>query len=510
MSLLLILNNTNATLTGDIPKIVADEIRAKMSYVVPNFKFMARFKQDQQVAWQQGREPWDGTSTVARWKGSDLVFPSGLCSYMKEVMTEHQIKFSVRDERLQTYKKDGYTTPDLHLRDYQQKVSDDSLDRQRGVLKLATGGGKTNIAADMINRARSFPAMFYVTSCDLLEQTYDRFVQYFRFNGLEPKIGRIGGGHCDISDINLATVQSCQMALEGKFTKNSYDDVNFSDKTRFEGNQKGMVVDLIKSAQFVACDECQHVSSETIQSIMNHSAGARYRYGLSASPWRDDGLDILIEAAFGKRICDISASFLIKHNWLVRPTITFNHFNQALGPTASFAAHYSKYVVDNDARNQWIADRAQFHIERGRPTIILVKHVSHAENIAAKMKCECPILTSSGDEKKSSKKRKEILDKMRERKIMCVIATSLLDEGVDVPAAGAGIFAGGGKSSTRELQRVGRFIRLDPNDKNKEAAYIEEFFDHSKWLLNHAKTRRRILATEPEFEILDNRETMKF
>jgi superfamily II DNA or RNA helicase len=75
---------------------------------------------------------------------------------------------------------------------------------------------------------------------------------------------------------------------------------------------------------------------------------------------------------------------------------------------------------------------------------------------------------------------------------------------VDVPAAGAGIFAGGGKSSTRELQRVGRFIRPDPADPDKKCAYIEEFYDHSKWLRNHAKLRRKILETESAFEISDN------
>ena len=75
----------------------------------------------------------------------------------------------------------------------------------------------------------------------------------------------------------------------------------------------------------------------------------------------------------------------------------------------------------------------------------------------------------------------------------------------DGAAAGAGIFAGGGKSSTRALQRVGRIIRPDENDPLKTVAYIEEIHDHVKWLDHHAKARRRILATEEEFVIKDNR-----
>jgi superfamily II DNA or RNA helicase len=98
---------------------------------------------------------------------------------------------------------------------------------------------------------------------------------------------------------------------------------------------------------------------------------------------------------------------------------------------------------------------------------------------------------------------------MRAKKLRCIIGTTLLDEGVDVPAAIAGIFAGGGKSSTRALQRVGRFIRLDPSDPNKNAAYIEEFYDHVRYLDHHARSRRKILQTERLFQISDNRATLQ-
>ena len=248
---------------------------------------------------------------------------------------------------------------------------------------------------------------------------------------------------------------------------------------------------------------CQHVSCETIQSILNESHAARFRFGGSASPWRDDGLDLLIEACFGRRVCDVTASFLINSGYLLKPFITFNHFNQSLGDFGTFNAHYESFIADNVARNQWIAERTNYHVSQGRPTIVLVKWVKHAEKLQS-MIPGSEILCSSGDAKKSPKKRKEFLDAMRERKLMCIIGTSLMDEGVDVPAAGAGIFAGGGKSSTRELQRVGRFIRPDPADPEKKCAYIEEFYDHSKWLRNHAKLRRKILETEPAFEISDN------
>jgi superfamily II DNA or RNA helicase len=389
------------------------------------------------------------------------------------------------------------------MRDYQLPIVESALKRQRGVIKSSTGSGKTEVVVKIMVEVACFPAIFYVTSCDLLLQAKDRFSRYVTYNGLPAKIGQIGAGVCDIQPITIATVQSCERVLTGKYTKYTYDDYSSDDKTEFSDPQKNAIREMVKDAKFVVFDECQHCSCETIQSILNESHSARFRFGCSASPWRDDGLDLLIEACFGRRVCDVTASFLINSGYLLKPFITFNHFNQSLGDFGTFNAHYEAFVSDNVARNQWIAERTNYHVLQGRPTIVLVKWVKHAEKLQP-MIPGSEILCSSGDSKKSPKKRKEFMDAMRERKLMCIIGTSLMDEGVDVPAAGAGIFAGGGKSSTRELQRVGRFIRPDPADPDKKCAYIEEFYDHSKWLRNHAKLRRKILETESAFEISDN------
>ena len=422
-------------------------------------------------------------------------------SYLKEVLNENNIPFSVDDQRAPATVSPGWSTEGLVLRDYQAEVEQTLLRVQRGVMKIATGGGKTMCIASAIAKASTFPSVFYVPSCDILEQTYDVFSKYIRYNGQPTPIGRIGAGHCDIRPITIATVQSCQLAIEGKYSK--FDDEDHGEKENLSESQKKDIRDLVNQAQFVTVDEAQHTSADTIQSVLNNSVNARFRVGCSASPWRDDGLDILIEACFGKRFCDVDASFLINAGYLVMPRIVFNHFWHGHG-AANYQAAYTKFVVENDARNRFVAERALFHVSENRPTIVLVKWARHAE-ILHDMIPGSEVLTSSGTEAKSPRKRKEVLDKMRERKLMCIIGTTLLDEGVDVPAANAGIFAGGGKSSTRALQRVGRFIRKDKLDESKEMAHIEEFHDHCRWLDHHAKMRKKILMTERAFEIVDSR-----
>lgn len=505
------IQNVRLFLEGTLEKKVREEIQQTLSYVVPNFRFTKKYKADQQKALfglLEG-EPWDGTVSLARRTyGGNCIFkaPTGLFSFVRETLDNNGVSYSVRDERTPLKRSTGYSSSGLTLRDYQEEAVQKGLNKGRGVLKMATGGGKNECVIAMTLRASSFPVVYYVTTCDLLEQAYDRFRKYVRKSGEVAKIGRIGSGHFDIQEITIATIQSVWRSLfPGKVIgKNNKDDYNPDDKTKFDTKQRKQIRELVEDAQFVYADECHHVSATTVQDVLNSSHGARIRIGGSASPWRDDGLDILIEACFGRRFCDISASFLIKAGYLVRPMITFNHFNQNLGQPSTYADVYTNYVVENVTRNEWIAKRTMMHVGMGRPTIILVKFVKHAQ-ILKKLIPEAEILTSSGSSRKTPAKRKKILDKMRNREIMCIIGTTLLDEGVDVPAATTGIFAGSGKSSTRELQRVGRIMRKDPNDPNKSTCFVEEFHDHSNWLSRHAKTRREILKTEREFEITDSR-----
>jgi superfamily II DNA or RNA helicase len=518
------LTNVYTYVTGNLSEELKDAIRDKVAYTLPGAKYISEYQEK-----KRGLSPrvesdsddsdgkkkfWDGTCSLARhWsvRNSDgtrcngLVIPTGLYSMLREVFTQNDIPYTLEDQRQPAVTATGWSTEGFTLRDYQQGIEETMLNRQRGVMKMATGGGKTHqMLSGMINAA-CFPATFYVPSCDLLEQTYDVFSKHARYNGQPVEIGRIGNGHCDIRNITIATIQSCQMALEGKFDK--FDEESPDDDTEFSESQKRDIAGLVRSTQFAYCDEAQHTSCKTIQAIFNNSGAARFRIGGSASPWRDDGLDKLIEACFGRKFCDITASFLIHNNYLVRPHIVFNHFDQFLGKAAKYQSAYSKYVVENDVRNRWVAERATYHVKEGRPTIILVKWSKHAE-ILQELLPDAEVLTSSGKLKKTPEKRKEVLDRMRERKLMLIIGTTLLDEGVDLPAANVGIFAGGGKSSTRALQRTGRIIRKDEKDPGKDIAYIEEFYDHTKWLDHHARARIKILSTEPEFQITNNRATM--
>ena len=87
---------------------------------------------------------------------------------------------------------------------------------------------------------------------------------------------------------------------------------------------------------------------------------------------------------------------------------------------------------------------------------------------------------------------------MREGKPQITISSVIFDEGIDVRPLDTLILAGGGKSSTRALQRIGRILRPC---ENKSEAIAVDFMDNCKYMQAHSSKRANIYKTEEEFNI---------
>lgn len=123
--------------------------------------------------------------------------------------------FQIEDQRLQIVGVPNTfeVTPDIlqtptnqtiKLHYFQTEVANLALKEQRGIIKCATGGGKTLIFTAMLKAMKNkYSAMVLMRSKTLVEQTYE----VFRQCGLE-SIGRVNGDYFEPSHITIATVQS--------------------------------------------------------------------------------------------------------------------------------------------------------------------------------------------------------------------------------------------------------------------------------------------------------------
>jgi superfamily II DNA or RNA helicase len=134
------------------------------------------------------------------------------------------------------------------IRDYQQEAIDKAAKQQRGIIKAATGAGKTFIGSGIVAKLSVSPFIFYVTSQDLLQQAKDELERFLLFNNQPMKVGIIGGGICDIREINIMTVQTAVRAVGEKYKKYDEED-DADDNNEYVQSKYGDIANLIHSSK---------------------------------------------------------------------------------------------------------------------------------------------------------------------------------------------------------------------------------------------------------------------
>ncbi len=433
---------------------------------------------------------WDGQTHLL--DSTTLEFPYGLLSRVQDIYTSKEKLVELIDNRrpktervpIDILSKLKETGKDPFY--YQLDALNASINADRGILKLSTGAGKSLIIA-LIVASKGKSANVYVIGKSLLYQLYDLFVSLF-----DCKIGIIGDGKCEIADINIISVWSAGTALGLKLKKTEDDE----DEANIESSKYILIREVIKNAKLNIYDECHICSCSTIQDIAKF-ANPEYIYGLSGTPRRDDGSNLLIESIFGKYLIDISATKLINEGYLVRPTIKFITVPKMRGLGKSFQSIYRRYIVENEIRNGYIINGAEALVNQGYSTLVIFNSIEHGNILYKEISKKVPTILLSG--KDSAQTRDDAKAKLESGEIKIILASKIFDIGVDIPKISGLILTGGGKSTIRALQRIGRCIRRYPN---KTRAAVIEFHDQAKYLEQHSEERLNIYKTEEGFKII--------
>jgi superfamily II DNA or RNA helicase len=450
---------------------------------------------------------WSGAVSLY-WKDNNQSFYTGMLSVVTELLKQNKTEYVIEDRRPVPPENEPdltYTAPKDHeRRPYQDATLDLMYRATRGVLQAATGAGKTAMITRLIGKIKTSPFLFFVNSTDLLEQAYEDLS-----GSLNTPIGRIGAGEYDIQKINVVMVQSAIAAI--KYGQNfdltdfKYDDDETWEDMELDGAKAESIKNLIYSAKGFVFDECHHIASQTAKEVALAAKNAFWRYGCSATPFREDGAEMMIQALLGRKLANISLSYLIRENYLLRPLIIMIDMgDEDLGKWSSWQEIYKNYVVKNRHLNELSAEITNFLVKKGISVLNLVRTYPHGESIKEIYKEKYgdgdlffkELFFIRGDQ--SRKKRKEALNQLRDGALPAVVATTLADEGLDVRRLGAAIVSGGGKSITRVYQRTGRTLR---KFGGQDRAFVFFFHHKATHLDDHAKRILHILKQEDEFVI---------
>jgi len=195
-------------------------------------------------------------------------------------------------------------------------------------------------------------------------------------------------------------------------------NINFSAVKSIESYCNEPVFDITVEdthcffANGILVHNCQHWKAETCQLVVRSLKNAYYTYGLSATPYREQGDDLMINACFGKVISNVPASYLIKQGWLIKPSIKIVHIKNEKSKFRQWQQIYKDQVSENEEYNQLVSNITNGYIKHGRLVLVLIQQIKHGQKLE-KMIPGSVFLSG----KSSRKKRQKYITKLLNQEI---------------------------------------------------------------------------------------------
>jgi superfamily II DNA or RNA helicase len=239
--------------------------------------------------------------------------------------------------------------------------------------------------------------------------------------------------------------------------------------------------------QFGVCivDEAHHVPATTFSVVMM-GMPARVRLALTATPDRPDGLSDILYWHFGTTLKRITTPELIEKGNVLSPTVKFH-------PTLwkpEGQKEWMKMINDMCAskdRNEQILAIVEKMVSDGRQILVLSDRVQHCIDLAEETSNR-GISAATLVGKMTKKQRAEVLRLADDREISALFATTVADEGLDLPGLDTLMLTTPTKSMGRIQQRIGRIMR---RADNKKQPLVIDLVDAAKALFFMHKKRSR-------------------
>jgi len=240
---------------------------------------------------------------------------------------------------------------------------------------------------------------------------------------------------------------------------------------------------FIQQFKLVVFDECHIVAAKTLQLIGLNLSENAITIGLSATPMMRDNDNMKVEAVLGEIVYSVTLRDLISRGFLVDATVYYHKIKSDSSPFMDYPEAYEENIVNNYERNKKIADLAK---QSSGHVLILVDRIEHGELLLELLLNEdCVFLHGKSKDRTDTDHR-------------IIIATSIFDQGVDIPHLQTLILGGSGKSFIKVVQRIGRVLRTHDN---KEKAIVHDFLDDTKWFKKHSMERKAIFTQD--FEVIE-------
>lgn len=453
---------------------------------------------------------WDGSISLFDMRMQS--FPTGLLPRILNLLGNSNIDVFIEDEsnnsqQFQNVSRETFAGVSWNTafvpRDYQEVAAGKLLDKKRGIIKIATGGGKTLVAAIVINALQT-RTLFLVDGVDLALQTKRALEKYLP--GLE--VGLIGDGVWNPKTVTVALLQTLAHGLglvrEKLKTAGGQDVMDEAGEViRVHKKVRQDYIDFCASQRLVIYDEVHGAASSRGEGIVQYCVNAVYKHGLSATPLeRGDNANIRVEAVTGQVLMSITSSELIRAGWLAKPTIGMATYDDAgaVNKSAAWPEVRKNCVVDNAGRHALVRRAVERELRlAGSSSAVLVSvvQIEHGHRLVNELQSLGePVAFIKGSD--PSEHREEVLENFRSGRVPILIGSSILNKGIDLPNMTGFVLSGPWKDRIQTQQLIGRPLHVAaPTVRITDIADLSH-----KYLKAQTAARLSVYREEPEYVLV--------
>jgi len=488
------INETYAFLHCD--RSIAQELNDYFSFYATGYKFMAAYKS----------RLWDGKIRLAKiLPNGDVEFYMGLLSQLEAFCKDRE--YSIEYNYVENY--NPVQSLELHkfiselnihsnnnkieVRDYQFNGVLNFLNNKRLVLLSPTSSGKSCILYIIVRYLLQYgkkKGLLLVPNTSLCHQLTSDFADYSSHNNWDAhnEIHTIFAGKDKVArnSLYISTWQSLQ---------------NIKDKSYFE------------QFDFVLTDECHLAAAKSLTDIISKCVNADYRVGVTGTLNGQKIHSLQLESLFGpvKRV--ITTKELMEKKQVTELAIKclvlkYPEHLTKLTQKLKYPQEL-EYLISNSERNKFIKNLV---LSLKGNTLLLYQYVEKHGDVLydliskSKYAADKQIYYIHGnikaEERESIRKAMETQDN-----VILIGSVGTVSTGTNIKNLHNIIFASPSKSRVRNLQAIGRVLRLN---ENKDKAILYDLADdlrykkHQNYTMTHFQERIKIYNEEKfDFKIVN-------
>lgn len=394
--------------------------------------------------------------------GNSFIIPIGCIDtlwHLHPTKEDYEINFGIHE-------KLKFPENTLKLYDYQEKAVNFMVKEKRGILESKCGSGKSIMGLEIIKRI-GYKALIICEKKEILNQ----FIGYCKdvFNMQKGDYGIIAEGKIEIG--KYVTV-----ALRQTLARVDLEQFKFEWGTIMVDEVQAVGGSVTKISQY--------------SKILNNLA-SEYRYGLSATAYRVDGLTKCLYSIMNTIKYQIPEEAI--ENKIIKAEIKPIYTNYEIPYEATKTDGTLDYtamptcMAENKERNEQIIELLKQN--KDNYCLILSDRIAGLQNLREMLE-EGLLIDGSMTSKAAKKEREDAIIKMRNKEEHYLFASySLAKEGLDIKPLNRLFMVAPTKNKITIIQSVGRIER---KDEGKEIPIVYDFVDNDLYYEKAFKARKTI------------------